>query len=180
MSENPEKPKTPKSSDSLTSKPGQPVTPAADGTDNIQAGDVPEQTAPPEEQEQEDPPRPPGLKHSGPGIASFIISVTMLLSGIALLVISTTLLSDGSGGITSDTFIDPRDAGMQQTLLRIGTGFLTVLMMLLAAAVLGILGLAQKQRKKWFAILGTVISLIPLVAFIVLYLIGLVLGSLAV
>lgn len=101
-------------------------------------------------------------KHSGLGIASFAISIlfgTLLfvLVGIAAYVEATT---PGGMGETSGT----------ATML--GIGFLGLLAIGLVGVGLGIAGLFQPERRKLFSILGLSFSVVAMLAFSGLYVIG--------
>lgn len=102
-------------------------------------------------------------KHSGIGIASFVISI---LAGILIFIvlgIAGSLEASTPGGMDENS-----TEAVMVGLAIIGLLFLNVL-----SVGLGIGGLLQKERKKIFAILGTVFS-----SFLILSVIGLmVLGT---
>ena len=102
------------------------------------------------------------LKHSGVGIAAFIISLLMGLITFIVVVIAGILESSSPGGM-DETSIEAAVVG----LLIIGC-----ILVQLVALGLGIAGLVQKNRKKLFAILGTVFSGMTLFGVVVLMLIG--------
>ncbi|WP_409345215.1 hypothetical protein [Paenibacillus sp. MBLB4367] len=114
-------------------------------------------TPPPQASPFETPVR---RKHSGPGIASFIVSLAMYLVCVLLLVGAVVTVKDIIDPATGS--FDPSDVEslMEKTpsFALIGLGFLAVGLGQLVALVLGIIGLAQKERSKVFAILGTVFS----------------------
>jgi len=106
--------------------------------------------------------------HSRLGIVSFILSLLAPLLLIAGLIVMALLMGHAS---TS------RQKAIQEMLgLLNDEAILTVLvfapLMLLAALLLGIAGLLQKNRKKVFALAGTMISaafiLLPFIGFIYL------------
>ena len=102
-------------------------------------------------------------KHSGIGIASFVISIVAGILIFILLGIAGSLEASTPGGIDENS-----TEAVMIGLAIIGLLFLNVL-----AVGLGIGGLLQKERKKIFAILGTVFS-----SFFILGVIGLmVLGA---
>ncbi len=94
-------------------------------------------------------------KHSGPGIASFLLSMS---SGIALLVlfgIAGYMESRSPTGIDKN---DPSTAVLGLALIAAG-------MAQFLAAILGLVGLFQSDRKKLFAILGTIFSVLAILLF---------------
>jgi hypothetical protein len=102
-------------------------------------------------------------KHSGIGIASFVISIVAGILIFILLGIAGSLEASTPGGIDENS-----TEAVMIGLAIIGLLFLNVL-----AVGLGIGGLLQKEQKKIFAILGTVFS-----SFFILGVIGLmVLGA---
>ena len=102
-------------------------------------------------------------KHSGIGIASFVISIVAGILIFIVLGIAGSLEASTPGGIDENS-----TEAVMIGLAIIGLLFLNVL-----SVGLGIGGLLQKERKKIFAILGTVFS-----SFLILSVIGLmVLGT---
>lgn len=105
-------------------------------------------------------------KHSGLGIASF---VTGIISGICLfllIVIAGVMEASTPGGIDEDS------AGA----VMVGLFLFAFMGAALVALGLGIGGLLQKERKKIFAILGTIFSAVPLVGTIFIMMLGLAMG----
>lgn len=105
-------------------------------------------------------------KHSGLGIASF---VTGIISGICLfllIVIAGVMEASTPGGIDEDS------AGA----VMVGLFLFAFMGAALVALGLGIGGLLQKERKKIFAILGTIVSAVPLVGTIFIMMLGLAMG----
>ncbi|MBD2866527.1 MULTISPECIES: hypothetical protein [Paenibacillus] len=123
------------------------------------------------------PPAQP-LKHSGLGIASFIISVTMLGAIILSFVVMTSLAADliTGGGLPDEQML------LEKSPILILFVFLILgaLVLDIVGGVLGIVSLFQKERKKVFGILGTIFCFLPIVGFFLLFLIGLVLSGQAV
>ncbi|MGN8770673.1 hypothetical protein [Paenibacillus barengoltzii] len=109
------------------------------------------------------------VKFSGPGIASFILSLVAVVGYIAALalIISTAM----------DLVDQPAEAIAADLMQRSGT-VLGVLLFLISGVldlvglILGIVGLAIRNRRKVFAILGTIFSVLPLVLFIFLIVLG--------
>ena len=102
------------------------------------------------------------LKHSGVGIAAFIISLLMGFITFIVVVIAGVLETSSPGGIDQNSV-----AAAVVGLLIIGC-----ILVQLVALGLGIAGLVQKNRKKLFAILGTVFSGMTLLGVVFLMLIG--------
>lgn len=101
-------------------------------------------------------------KHSGPGIASFVIS---LVTGILLfvLIVMAAVVSVGTQG---------RQVEESPVMLILGLAMLALVLVDLVALGLGIGGLCQKDRQKIFAILGTAFSTLTLLAVILLLILG--------
>lgn len=99
-------------------------------------------------------------KHSGPGIASFIVSLTMYVLCILLLIGAVATVTDLIDPTTGAIDTAGVEALLEKTpsFALIGLGFMAAAVGQLIALVLGIIGLAQKERGKVFAILGTVFS----------------------
>jgi hypothetical protein len=98
---------------------------------------------------------PTELKHSGVGIASFVLS---LLSGIGLFVLFAVagyMESQSPAGMSEE---DP-------TTMLLGVALIAAGMGQFLAFILGAVGLFQPNRKKIFAILGAVFSLLAILAF---------------
>lgn len=105
-------------------------------------------------------------KHSGLGIASFITSI---VSGILIfldIVIAGVMEATTPGGV------DEASAGA----IIVGLFLFAFLGAAFVGLGLGIGGLLQKERKKIFAILGTVFSVISLLATIFIIILGLAMG----
>lgn len=103
------------------------------------------------------------LKHSGPGIASFITGLTSAVFLFLLIVIAGVMEASTPGGI------DEESAGA----IILGLLLITFMLAALIALGLGIAGLLQSDRKKIFAILGTVFSALALVCTLFIMLLGL-------
>ncbi|HEY2493009.1 MAG TPA: hypothetical protein VGI33_08870 [Paenibacillus sp.] len=113
------------------------------------------------------------LKHSGPGIASFIISLVSLLGYIAIVAIAGALIGpylepNGNGFIGSPS---------REMVTNIGTLGIVVIVFLLSnliGVILGIIGVALKNRKKVFAIIGLIMNSIVLVVLIAFFVISII------
>src|SRR3954454_509230 len=88
--------------------------------------------------------------HSGPGVASFVISILAGFAIIGVFAFGAVYAANNPGEIDEDH--PPPEVVL------IGACFLAGLVMDLAALVLGVIGVAQSNRKKIFAILGLVFS----------------------
>ena len=102
-------------------------------------------------------------KHSGLGIASFITSIVSGILIFLVMVIAVVMEASTPGGI------DEESAGA----VMVGLFLFAFLGATLVALGLGIGGLLQKERKKIFAILGTVFSAVSLVVTIFIVILGL-------
>ena len=105
-------------------------------------------------------------KHSRLGIASFITSIVSGIFIFLLIVIASVMEASTPGGM------DEESAGA----VMVGLFLFAFLGAALVALGLGIGGLLQKERKKIFAILGTVFSAVSLVATILMMILGLAMG----
>jgi len=105
-------------------------------------------------------------KHSGLGIASFITSIVAGILTFLLIVIAGVMEVSTPGGMNEES------AGA----VIVGLFLFAFLFACLVTLVLGIAGLIQKDRKKIFAILGTVFSAVTLVGTISLVMLGLAIG----
>jgi hypothetical protein len=104
-------------------------------------------------------------KHSGLGIASFITSIVSGILIFLLIVIAGAMEVSTPGGM------DEKSAGAMMVGL-----FFVFLGASLVALGLGIAGLLQKDRKKIFAILGTIFSAVTIVGMIFIVMLGLAMG----
>ena len=103
------------------------------------------------------------LKHSGFGIASFILSMGSGLLCMAMFVVAGVMEASTPGGMSED---DP-------VVMLVGLGILAGGFAMLISAVFGVAGLFQQNRKKIFAILGLLFSVLGIVSFGGLMLLGL-------
>lgn len=105
-------------------------------------------------------------KHSGLGIASFITSIVSGILIFLVIVIAGVMEASTPGGI------DEESVGA----VMVGLFLFAFLGAALVALGLGIGGLLQKERKKIFAILGTVFAAVSLVVTIFIMILGLAMG----
>ncbi|HEX7056580.1 MAG TPA: hypothetical protein VF260_05215 [Bacilli bacterium] len=114
-------------------------------------------------------------KHSGLGIASFVIAMIC----IALFVGIILFMAGNSGELISlaeergfDLEADELPASVLSYMIYIGLLFLLELLLSLTGGILGVVGLFQKDRKKLFAVLGTVFNFGGWAIFILLMILG--------
>ena len=101
-------------------------------------------------------------KHSGIGIASFILS---LLIGVLLFMV---VMFAGYMEVTTPGGISEESVSA----IMLGLVIIGLLLLELVAFGLGIGGLFQKDRKKLFAILGTIFSGLAILGVVALMIIG--------
>ena len=104
-----------------------------------------------------------GQKHSGLGIASFTISILSGISIFLLIVVAGVIEASTPGGMDEDS------AGA----IVVGLFLFAFLGAAFLALGLGIGGVLQKGRKKIFAILGTVFSVVTLTGTMFIVILGL-------
>lgn len=116
-----------------------------------------------------DPGQSAPRKFSGPGIASFIVSLLTIIGYITSIVMITSSIIDLVDQPTTIIAEDimQRSGAIGGVVLFMGSGLLNLI-----ALILGIIGMALKNRKKVFAILGTIFSVLPILVLIVLFAIG--------
>lgn len=105
---------------------------------------------------------PVDKKHSGMGIASFVISVVAAVLVFVLLVVAGVMEATTPGGI------DEASAGA----VIVGLLIIALLGVDLVAIGLGIAALMQGGRKKVFPVLGLVFSCVTVVGTLLLVVIG--------
>lgn len=106
------------------------------------------------------------LKHSGLGIASFIVSI--FSGGLMFITVVIAGLIEASS-----------PDGMDETspvAMMVGFAIFGFVGISLIALVLGIVGLFQSDRKKIFALLGTIFSALTILGIAALILIGITMG----
>jgi hypothetical protein len=101
-------------------------------------------------------------KHSGLGIASFIISIIVGILIFLLVVIAGIMETTTSGGINENS------AGA----LILGATIFALIALDVVGLGLGIAGCSQKNKKKIFAILGTIFAAATALGTIVMIIIG--------
>ncbi|WP_058303315.1 hypothetical protein [Gorillibacterium timonense] len=112
---------------------------------------------------------PPAPVHSGLGIASFIMSILGIIGFVAsfAIIISVVLNSaDFEADLDNPELVTQLGLG--------GIGFLLAGLIMFVGLILGIVGLVQKNRKKGFAITGTILNGIVVGITAILMIIGLI------
>lgn len=104
------------------------------------------------------------LKHSGMGIASFIMSLLLGPGLFLLVIIAGVLQASTPGGIDNTS-----PAAVFLGLIMLFTAGLTLI-----GIGLGIAGVVQKKRKKIFAVLGLIFNSVVVLAFLLLMIVGLI------
>lgn len=103
------------------------------------------------------------LKHSGLGIASFVTSIVAGLFTFILIIVAGVLETSTPGGIDEKS----------PAAIIIGLLIIAFILASLVSLGLGIGGLFTKERKKIFAILGTIFSSVTLLGTVSIMLLGL-------
>jgi len=111
-------------------------------------------------------PWPAEKKHSGPGIASFVLSIVGGLL-IATAIVAAGVISSANNQAFADDSTET---------IALGFTIIGLLLMDVIALTLGVVGLCQSDRKKIFAALGSLFSLAIGVGTIGLIAIGLAMG----
>lgn len=121
-------------------------------------------------------------KHSRMGIASFVIAIVSVVAIVVLFIVAGFLTAQLSQGVD---FQNATPQELQQDLQNspgfvglalAGVGIFASLLVSLVGFVLGVAGMVQGRRKRLFAILGSVFNGLVLLAFILLFLLGLLVG----
>lgn len=102
------------------------------------------------------------FKHSGPGIASFVIAlVTLIGYAIAFVFVGfhAANVLNGSNNVIADS---------AETIMYLGVSVLILAALNVIGAVTGIIGMTLRRRRKVFAIIGTVINGLFLLLFMLM------------
>ena len=110
--------------------------------------------------------RPPEQKHSGLGVASFVISVITAVLAFLLIVGAGVLEVTTPGGVDEESAVA----------IVVGLLIIGCMVIDLVALGLGIAGLVQRDRKKVFAVLGTVFSAATILGIIFVIMLGMMAG----
>ncbi|MGW7162156.1 hypothetical protein [Paenibacillus taichungensis] len=103
------------------------------------------------------------LKHSGPGIASFVIGLVSIIGYMLTLGVATMAINSTIGVVT--TPIQVEEIALHPAVVLASLAVLVCLILNLAGLILGVIGLILKNRKKVFAIIGTILSGVMILAF---------------
>ena len=118
------------------------------------------------------------LKHSGPGIASFVIGLlSILLAVVAYAVIFVGLAEYADEGVLA--MPGPEELAGNMSLVGGTLLFFFSLLLAVVGAVLGIVGCVIRNRRRVFAVLGLVFNALLIVGTIALFVISLALGQLS-
>jgi len=109
------------------------------------------------------------LKHSGPGIASFVIGLLAILGYILIFFIATMAVNESIGVLTP---LQAEELALHPAVILASLAILVCLILNLVGSILGIIGLVLKNRKKVFAIIGTILNGIMILLFVGLILVG--------
>jgi hypothetical protein len=110
------------------------------------------------------------LKHSGPGISSFIVGLVGLLGHIVTFVLLSLALNNTMELLGSS--ISREELAIHPAVVLGSLAFLVCIILNFFGAILGIIGLVLKNRRKVFAIVGTILNGILILLFAVLLLGG--------
>jgi hypothetical protein len=117
-------------------------------------------------------------KHSGVGVASFILSLVSVIGTIGAFIAASMMASALAGDPTAAASGDMShlDEGtLGRFIVVAGLMFLFVVTALIGA-VLGLVGLFQKRRRKLFPILGLAFNSLLVLSIFLVLLIGIFLG----
>ncbi len=123
-------------------------------------------------------------KHSRMGIASFVLSILVVVTILAL-VIGGPLLISSSEGFDPQSFdpADPQSVDMSDTaiiaLQFVGLGFIVGVLLSFVGLGLGLAGVIQRRRKRLFAVIGAVLNGLVVLGVLSLVVLGVVLGGAA-
>ncbi len=117
---------------------------------------------------------PPVLKHSGLGIASFILAIIAIVLVVALIIVTAVIAKDELADIalSQGNLTEEQIKEFAPLLIVIFLTFFGSVILSLVGAILGIVGLLQKNRKKLFAILGTLLNSLGWIIIIILIVVG--------
>lgn len=102
------------------------------------------------------------LQHSGPGIASFIISLVTILGYAAIFIF---IIMKSASMVNEDSNILVESS---QAIMLIGLTVIILSALNVIGVVVGIIGLSLRKRRKVFGIIGTVINAVIILLFMLL------------
>lgn len=106
------------------------------------------------------------VRHSGLGIASFVISCVCAVLILVLLIVAGVMEMSTPGGVSEESPV----------VIIVGLLLIFFVFLALVGLGLGIAGLCQSERKKVFAVLGTVFGLATVGGTAAIVAIGLTMG----
>ncbi|NDI35896.1 hypothetical protein [Chengkuizengella sediminis] len=117
------------------------------------------------------------IKHSGLGIASFIIGTISIVLAIVMFILLSMSVSNIiiSAEPTEEEILEL--VSSQPLFITSILVLLIVLFIQIIGAIIGVISLFIKNRKKLFPILGTILNLLPILAIVVLLLLSLIIGT---
>ncbi|WP_405109743.1 hypothetical protein MHH28_31930 [Paenibacillus sp. FSL K6-1217] len=101
-------------------------------------------------------------KHSGPGIASFVIA---LLTLVCYAIIFVYVGAQAASLMNENKMLI---AGSAETIMYLGLSMLILVAVNVIGAVTGIIGLTLRRRRKVFAVIGTIVNAAFLLLFMLL------------
>ncbi|KAA1186212.1 hypothetical protein NYE25_29440 [Paenibacillus sp. FSL E2-8871] len=108
------------------------------------------------------------LQHSGPGIASFIISLVTIMGYAALFVFiimkASSMVNENSNLLAESS----------QSIMLLGMTVIILSALNVIGVVIGIIGLSIRKRRKVFGVIGTIINGVIILLFMLLITIFLV------
>jgi hypothetical protein len=108
------------------------------------------------------------LQHSGPGIASFIISLVTIMGYAALFIFiimkASSMVNENSNLLAESS----------QSIMLLGMSVIILSALNVIGVVIGIIGLSIRKRRKVFGVIGTIINGVIILLFMLLITIFLV------
>lgn len=123
---------------------------------------------------------PERLRHGGLGITSFVMAASaMLLTVITFICFATVDMIELSESLLADNMSEEQIAELvlssaPQLIIGVLLFFFTIFVAFVGG-IIGIAGLVQKNRKKLFAIIGTIVNWLLVILVVFLTLVGLLL-----
>ena len=121
-------------------------------------------------------------RHSRMGIASFVISILVVVAILAL-VVGAPLVLSSTDALDPQSFdpADPQSIDLSNpaiiALQVIGLGFIIGVLLSFVGFGLGVAGLIQRRRKRPFAIVGAVLNGLVILGVVVLILLAVAVGG---
>ncbi|CAA9460432.1 MAG: hypothetical protein AVDCRST_MAG25-773 [uncultured Rubrobacteraceae bacterium] len=121
-------------------------------------------------------------RHSRMGIASFVISILVVVAILAL-VVGAPLVLSSTDALDAQSFdpADPQSIDLSNpaiiALQVIGLGFILGVLLSFVGFGLGVAGLIQRRRKRLFAIVGAVLNGLVILGVAVLILLAVAVGA---